>query len=124
MCDGVKALEKLIEHQNEKLESYERHWHLDKRVPIALIATVTGQFIMVVVLGTLMWAQIGVNRENIHDIQEVMPQVYKMVENTQHMKEDIAEMNQNIKDLTKQLWQSNNGRGTGWHDGRVKGNGE
>jgi hypothetical protein len=124
MCDGVRALEKLIEQQHERLGAYERHWHLDKRVPIALIATVTGQFIMVVVLGTLMWAQIGVNRDNIQDIQKVMPEVYKMVENTQHMKEDISEMNSNLKELTKQLWQQNNGRGTGWHDGRVKGDGK
>lgn len=123
MCDGVKALENLIKQAADVPERYETSWHLDKRVPIALILTVVGQAIFFSAVAGVMWLQVQINKQDITKINEVMPQVYKMVENTDHMKEDIQEMNSNLKALSDRLldYAIKNGRGTGWHDGRGRG---
>lgn len=120
MCDGVKALERLIDKASQIPERYETSWHLDKRVPIALILTVIGQALFFSAVAGVMWLQVQINKQDITKINEVMPQVYKMVENTDHMKEDIQEMNSNLKDLADRLldYAIKNGRGTGWRDGR------
>ena len=100
MCDGVK-----------ELQQYEQQWHLDKRVPIAIIITLIGQVGLGLIVGTLMWAQINVNTRDILDLKMVMPHVYRMVENTDNMAEDINELKGVVKDLAEKLReQARNGK--------------
>lgn len=111
MCDGVKAL-----------RDYEGHWHLDKRVPIAIILTMVGQLGMGLIVGTLMWAQIKENAKDISIMTSVQHQVIRIQSDVSHMKDNIDRMTNAVDRLTQEL--KENGRGTGWHEGRVKGDGK
>lgn len=111
MCDGVKAL-----------KDYEEHWHLDRRVPIAIIITMVGQLGLGLIVGTLMWAQIKENSKDIQIMTSVQHQVIRIQSDVSHMKDNIDRMATAVDKMTIEL--RDNGRGTGWHDGRVREDGK
>ena len=78
-------------------------WHLDKRVPIALIFTMIGQGAVVVWLAAVMFKDIEVNRDNIDTLNgrlvivergmgQQAVQLGRIEENVRAMRDDISRL--------------------------------
>lgn len=83
--------------------TYEREWHLDKKVNISIIgAVVLYGLIFGTIYGSLS-KQVERNTTDIALMVSVQHKVIRIEENVAHMQSDIREMTLAMKELTKEL---------------------
>ena len=56
---------------NEHSDPQTEHWHLDKRVPLALIWTIAAQTLVVIVAGTLFYSDMQQTRRDLVRLETV-----------------------------------------------------
>ena len=56
---------------NEHSDPQTEHWHLDKRVPLALIWTIAAQTVVVIVAGTLFYSDMQQTRRDLVRLEAV-----------------------------------------------------
>jgi len=92
----------------KEIQDYESHWHLDKRVPIAIILSFLGTVMLQSVLAAYAYGKLAErvehNEQSIISLQNVVPEIYRMSANMESMRKDISEMNNNNRILAERLW--------------------
>lgn len=78
-------------------------WHLDKRVNVSLIAAIILQAMIFGSLYGSLSNEVGHLKEAFDKMGDFIPRIVRMETNIEYMTNDIGEMNQGIKDLTREL---------------------
>jgi len=91
-------------HQTDATMMYENdppeaHWRLDKRIPIALVIVLVGQFAAGVAAFTKVQADVAFIREHITDLRSRVTNVDERASEVESIKVELRYLNENVTRL-------------------------
>jgi len=102
-------------------------WHLDKRVPLALIWTIMAQTVALIVAGTILWSQVQSQARDLsrvelqitRDVQRLDRQIGEITAAANNQAIQLGRMEENLSAIRSDIrrlvtiWEGPNPRGNG-----------